>query len=124
MAVERRNRQEVPRLMHLAEVLGATSLKINPLILCGRAKTAFSRGLNLDLDEFMALHDLTETVRQEMDGLDAFLDLPPAFLSLEEIRRRGVSHCRILNILGILAGGDISLCGIGQTESGLCMGNM
>jgi len=82
MTVGRLNRREVPRLMHLVEDLGATSLKINPLIPCGRAKAAFSKGLNLDLDELMELHELTETIRHGMDGLEAYLDLPPAFLAM------------------------------------------
>ncbi len=124
MAVGRLNREGVPDLIHLARSWGAGSVKINPLLPCGRGTEAFAKGLNLDLAELMDLQALVRAVRSDMGGFHVCLDLPPAFLPMDEILKEGIATCRILNILGVLANGDISLCGIGWTRPDLRMGNI
>jgi radical SAM protein with 4Fe4S-binding SPASM domain len=58
------------------------------------------------------------------NNLKIIFDLPAAFRSIEDIKHRGLNNCRVLNILGILANGDFSICGIGQTVAELRMGNL
>jgi SynChlorMet cassette radical SAM/SPASM protein ScmF len=123
MTLQRQNRNEVPDLIQLCHELGANSLKINILQPCGRAVSAFERNVNLNLDELLRFQkDLSEKWPRP-DGLQVCLDLPLAFLHIDEILQSS-GRCWILNILGILANGDYSICGIGQTADELRMGNL
>lgn len=124
MTIQRKNSKEIPDVIQLSEKLGAGSLKINTLQPCGRAMDAFERRDNLELDELIHLHRMVEEEWSRKDNLEIIFDLPVAFRSIEEIKRRGITECRIINILGILANGDFSICGIGQTVDELRMGNL
>jgi len=124
MTLQRRNREEIPGVVRLSEKLGAGSLKINPLIPCGRVKGAFEHKQNLNLEELLKLYRMVHKRWPLNKGLSIIFDLPVAFRSIEEIKHRGIIECRILNILGILGNGDFSICGIGQTVHELRMGNL
>jgi len=124
MTLQRKNRKEIPGLIRLSEKIGAGSLKINPLQPCGRAIDSFKRRDNLELDELLKLYRLVEEEWYRPDSLEIFFALPLAFRSIEEIKRGEINECRILNILGVLANGDFSICGIGQTIDELRMGNI
>lgn len=124
MTLQSRNRQEIPGVIRLSEKLGASSLKINPLIPCGRGKEVFSNNHNLELEELLHLYHMVEKQWSLKKDLSIIFDLPVAFRSIEEIKHRGIVECRILNILGILSNGDFSICGIGQTVHELRMGNL
>ena len=124
MTLQRDNRAEIPAIIRLSEKLYANSLKINTLLPCGRGKTAFEQKQNLKLEELIDLYRMIEEEWHSANSLDIIFDLPPAFRSIEDLKRRGINECRILNILGILANGDFSICGIGQTTEELRMGNI
>lgn len=124
MTLYRRNREEIPALISLCRELGASSLKINPMLPCGRGQDRFRENENLDPPELIRLYRRVEKEWSFPKGLEIIFDLPAAFRSIEDIKARGIVECRILNILGILANGDLSLCGIGQTSSELRMGNI
>jgi SynChlorMet cassette radical SAM/SPASM protein ScmF len=124
MTLQKQNRDHIPALLELADRFQAGSLKINPLIPCGRSAAIFDRGDNLSVAELRRLYAQTRRRAEAYSGLRVFFDLPPALLSVEDITGSGLSVCRILNILGILANGDISICGIGQNHSELRMGNI
>jgi radical SAM protein with 4Fe4S-binding SPASM domain len=99
-------------------------LKINHLVPCGRGKRVFRNRENLSPDELILLYQAVERERSSHGNLDVIFDLPVALRSIEDIKRRGIIECNILNILGILASGDYSICGIGQTIDELRMGNL
>ena len=124
MTVQRKNSNEIPGVIRLSDKLGAGSLKINHLIPTGRGKKAFARGDNLGFEELIRLYRLVEEKYPRPENLEIIFDLPLAFRSIEAIKRGGTAGCRILNILGILANGDFSICGIGQTVPELRMGNI
>ena len=124
MTLYRRNLREIPCLISLCRKLGASSLKINPMLPCGRGQDLFRENENLDPAELIRLYRRVEKEGSFRKGLEIIFDLPAAFRSIEDITTRGIVECRILNILGILANGDISICGIGQTCSELRMGNI
>ncbi len=124
MTLQRKNRKEIPGLIRLSEKLGAGSLKINPLQPCGRGMNAFKRKDNLELDELLQLYRMVEKEWSRPDSLEIFFDLPLAFRSIEEIKRGEINECRVLNILGVIANGDFSICGIGQTIDELRMDNI
>jgi SynChlorMet cassette radical SAM/SPASM protein ScmF len=124
MTLQRKNSQEIQGVVSLAKELGAGSLKINHLIPCGRGERIFRNRENLSPDELILLYQTVERERSSYGNLDVIFDLPVALRSIEDIKRRGIIECRILNILGILANGDFSICGIGQTIDELRMGNL
>ena len=124
MTLQRKNSKEIPGVIRLSEELGVGSLKINHLIPTGRGKKAFARGENLGLEELIRLYRLVEEKYLRPENLEIIFDLPLTFRSIEAIKRGGTGNCRILNILGILANGDFSICGIGQTVPELRMGNI
>ncbi len=124
MTLQRANSKEIPGVVSLAEGLGANSLKINHLLPCGRGKEAFRKKQNLDPSELIDLYRMVEADLSQDNDLDIIFDLPVALRSIEDIKRRGINECRIMNILGILANGDVSICGIGQAFDQLRMGNI
>jgi len=124
MTLQQRNRWEIPGMIALCEKLNAGSLKINPTIPCGRGQGVFDRKENLELEDLMGLYRQVEKDKQRVAGLEIIFDLPLAFRSIGEITERGVCECEIRNILGILANGDYSICGIGQIVPELRMGNI
>ena len=124
MTLQRKNSQEIQGVVSLAKELGAGSLKINHLIPCGRGERIFRNRENLSPDELILLYQTVERERSSYGNLDVIFDLPVALRSIEDIKMRGITECRILNILGILANGDFSICGIGQTIDELRMGNL
>lgn len=124
MTLQRKNRNEIPGMVQLSEKLGACSLKINHLLPCGRGKDVFDQKENLELEELTQLYRLVQEKWLRPGTMEVDFDLPVALRSIEDIKRRGLNECRILNILGILANGDFSICGIGQTVEELRMGNL
>ena len=124
MTLQRTNRAELPGMISLCKELGAGSLKINPLMPCGRGKEVFKRKQNLAFGELIQLYRMTEEEWSSERDLEIIFDLPVALRSIRDIKRRGIVECRIMNILGILANGDFSICGIGQTSDALRMGNI
>lgn len=124
MTLQRKNRGEIPGLIRLSQEVGASSLKINHLLPSGRGKGAFGRKENLEPEELLNLYGMVEGVWARPENLEVLFDLPVAFRSIDHIKRSWFDECRILNILGILANGDFSICGIGQTIEELRMGNL
>ncbi|HJX33973.1 MAG TPA: SPASM domain-containing protein, partial [Desulfatiglandales bacterium] len=124
MTLHRNNCMEIPGLISLCKDLGASSLKINPLMPCGRGEEVFKDKQNLDTRELIELYQKVDREWSINRDIDIIFDLPVALRSITDIKRRGIIECRILNILGILANGDFSICGIGQTMDDLRMGNL
>lgn len=122
MTLQRINYGELEPLIELCNQVGVQSLKINHMIPFGRAK-------NIGNNQNVTIGELIEAYRKVTaslsgQGIEIVFDLPLAFRSVTEIQRTGCSECRILNILGILANGDFSICGIGQAIDALRMGNI
>jgi SynChlorMet cassette radical SAM/SPASM protein ScmF len=124
MTLHRKNCTEIPGLILLCEELGAGSLKINPLIPCGRGRDLFENKQNLYPSELMELYQMVEKGYSSDNEINIIFDLPVALRSIKDIEKRGIIECKILGILGILANGDFSMCGIGQTTDDLRMGNI
>jgi SynChlorMet cassette radical SAM/SPASM protein ScmF len=124
MTLQHKNRAEIPAVMELCKKYKISSLKINHLLPAGRAKNNFERGENLELEELQTLYGRVAERRGAFRDLDIFFDLPVAFRTIDDITRSGACECAVLNILGILSNGDISICGIGQAYQELRMGNI
>ncbi len=124
MTLQKQNCNQIPALLELAYRFKVGSVKINPLVPCGRGEAIFAKGDNLTVDELVCQYADTRLKAAAYPDLRVFFDLPPAFRSVEDLTGGGLHECRILNILGILANGDISICGIGQGHPTLRMGNI
>jgi len=124
MTLQKQNCSQIPAILALADRWKAGSVKINPLIPCGRGAAVFEMGNNLALDQLLQLYADTQLEAAAFPDLDVFFDLPPALLGVADLTGSGLHQCRILNILGILANGNISICGIGQGHPSLRMGHV
>ncbi|HRR42361.1 MAG TPA: radical SAM protein [Syntrophales bacterium] len=125
MTLFRDNLGEIDKMAALAAKVGASSLKINPIMPTGRGVNIFSDGKNIPTDELIRIERrVEEELAPKYEPLDIYFDLPVALRSLKRILEKPLSECHVLNIIGILADGTISLCGIGETETELNMGNI
>ena len=125
MTLFRDNIAEIDKMAALAAKSGAESLKINPVMPTGRGVNIFSEGRNIPTDELIRIERrVEEELAPKYEPLDIYFDLPVALRSLKRILEKPLSECHVLNIIGILADGTISLCGIGETETELNMANI
>lgn len=124
MTLRRKNRDEIPDMLTLCNRLGVSSIKINHLLPFGRGTAAFRRGENLDLDELIERYRWVKDHQDRYAAQEIIFDLPVAFRTLDEITQNGICECQIHNMLGILATGEYSICGIGQTVPELRIGNI
>ncbi len=123
MTLTRTNICEIEPIIRLAGDLGVSSIKINPVVPCGRAQSIFDRDQNLSPEELMALdRKLSENPGET--GIQVELDLPVGLKSLKNLTSASQGVCMIRNILGVLSDGSLALCGIGQVEPDLVLGTL
>lgn len=114
------NRHDLDGTVQLARELGASSIKINFISDMGRAHGM--TGERLSVKEFIDIYN-TFGDRSGEDFRILF-DIPPAFQSVSTLAEKGSGKtCGIRNIIGVLSNGDISICGIGNVEQELLLGN-
>ena len=123
MTLTRANICEIGPIIRLAGELGVSSLKINPVVPCGRAQSIFDRNQNLSPEELMAL-DRKLAENPGKTGVQVELDLPVGLKSLKTLNSGSPGMCMIRNILGVLSDGSLALCGIGQVEPDLVLGTL
>jgi radical SAM protein with 4Fe4S-binding SPASM domain len=126
MAVHRKNRHQIADVVRLAAEHGAASVKFNPVMRNGRGIGMHERGEALDFSEILALSDYINNELRPQAKIEVIHTLPPALTSLTELRRTygQCGDCGVAGILGILGGGEIALCGIGQTIPELVYGRL
>lgn len=100
------------------ETIGADSLKIDPAISMGRAKQELQNIL-LDVEDIPVFIRKLKRVSQKYPR-KIYTSLPPAFTGLYV----KTIICDYKNLLGIMADGSISLCGIGYTNKEVIFGNI
>ena len=124
MTLYKYNVSEIERLADLSSRMGINSLKINPVMPTGRGKIFFENEENIQTDELIKIDRWIEEELMSKYSIDIYFDIPIGLKSLKSIKTRQLYECNILSIIGILSDGTISLCGIGQTETELTMGNI
>lgn len=117
------NRQEIDELTQMAQDLGCDSVKFNFIQQIGRgvafqSQNGFELSEIIEIDRYIS-EDLTprRTVR-------LMPDIPHAFHSIRRMLSGNMGRCTVLNILGIIADGTLSLCGIGTSVPELVYGHM
>ncbi len=117
------NFHQLEDIAKLADKLGCSSVKLNHIQRSGRGET-LAENEGLKVKELLEINSFIEKKLSQSLGIPIMLDLPLAFRPPRYFLDQNLGLCRVLNILGILANGEISLCGIGVTEKGLIFGHI
>jgi SynChlorMet cassette radical SAM/SPASM protein ScmF len=126
MSILRRNKDQMERLVRLAESVGAESVKFNITMPIARGKKLHDSGDTLTIEELVELGYWVENSLSELTDLRLAYDHPVAFRPLGKMfgdTGDGCSMCGILGILGVLANGSYALCGIGMSVPELIFGH-
>lgn len=119
----RRNVGQVDRLVALAEDLGCGSVKFNLVQDMGRGGR-FNEAQGLGIEEVLALNRRVESEVVPRTRLRICFDVPFAFRPIPRLLRGDSSRCGVLTILGLLATGELSLCGVGFAVPDLVYGHV
>jgi len=126
MTVMRCNVAQLEKVVRLAEVLGAGSVKFNIVQPTSRGLKMHRSGETLSVEELVELGERVENELSAGTRLHLFFSHPIAFRPLGRMFGRdstGCGVCGIHRILGVLADGSYSLCGIGTTVPELVFGH-
>ncbi len=126
MSIMRHNKHQIKDIIHLAEELGAGSVKFNIVQPTARGEKMHEIGEALSVEELIELGKWIEQSVSKSSKLRILYSHPVAFRPLSRIFRNNKtvrSGCDILGIIGVLADGSYSICGIGATVPELIFGN-
>ncbi len=115
------NLKEVTALTRIARDFDCT-MRLSLLHPNGRGEHLEERALLTE--EIMQLREYCHVLRKRA-GLNIFVNLPPLLQYLDEIiPGRGVACGWAENFCGVLANGDVSICGVASDEPALVAGNV
>jgi SynChlorMet cassette radical SAM/SPASM protein ScmF len=117
------NKAEMEDVIRIAVDSGCGSVKFNHVQHSGRGESFFSDN-GLTVKELLSLFKEIETKLKFKYPLTIHFDIPQAFFPIKKLLHEGMSRCAVKNILGILSGGEMALCGIGATVPELVFGRM
>lgn len=126
MTLARCNKGMIQDMVHFAESIGAGSIKFNILQPTARGEQMHHAGETLTIEELVDLGRWVEYTLSESTDLPLIFDHPPIFRPLGKVfGKAGSGHdfCGILEIIGVLADGSYSLCGIGNAVPELVFGH-
>jgi SynChlorMet cassette radical SAM/SPASM protein ScmF len=120
--LNRGNITEIEQIMDLAEELGCGSVKFNVLQKIGRGEK-LSMEAGLAVSEVIRWHEYVNNQIPTNGIVKLYFDIPMAFFPIRKLLS-DLSFCNMSHVLGMLAGGELSLCGIGVSEKDLVYGNI
>jgi SynChlorMet cassette radical SAM/SPASM protein ScmF len=123
MSVSRKNIDQVEPVLRVAAAAGCKLVKLNPVNTLGRAHKLERTRILLDMKELLALYEQRRAL-EARHGVFLFLEGPPAFASTSELLFGHAAICPFTNILGVLADGSISFCGVGNSFPELVLGRV
>jgi SynChlorMet cassette radical SAM/SPASM protein ScmF len=118
------NRHELEPLVALMRDWGVEQVKVNIVSSMGRGERFQKKGWLMDVESLLYLKQTEEKVLQQRYGVKVIVDVPCAFDSTIELVTQGVGICPFLNLLSILANGDITFCGLGYARPEWILGNV
>jgi SynChlorMet cassette radical SAM/SPASM protein ScmF len=126
MAVHHGNRHQMEELVKLAASHKAATVKFNPVTRTGRGIQMHEKGEALNFEEYLELARYVDGELRPKSPVPVIMSMPPALVPFSELwRTKGKAcDCGVAGILGILGGGEIALCGIGQTIPELVYGHL
>jgi SynChlorMet cassette radical SAM/SPASM protein ScmF len=116
------NVSELEEVVKMAEGLGCESVKFNLIQKIGRGK-GYGEQFGFTLKKTLALYRFVEDTVIPSTSMRIEYDVPFAFYPIKRFLKRSIGKCNVLNILGMLSSGELSLCGIGTTVSELIYGH-
>ena len=123
--VMRGNAGQVDAIVHMAEELGAASVKFNVVQPTARGEKLHKDQETLNIAELITLGRHVEQELASKTRLKIFFHYPQAFRALHSIAGGdGCGVCGILSILGVIASGHYALCGIGEQVPDLVFGEV
>jgi len=120
--LHKKNVDELQDIVNLAHDLGCGSIKFNHVQHIGRGDH-FAAEYGFSVRELIDLFHHVEKDIQPEKQIKIHFDIPMAFYPIKKFFSPG-GRCHILNILGILSNGDMSICGIGVAIPELVFGNL
>jgi SynChlorMet cassette radical SAM/SPASM protein ScmF len=126
MTLTRRNYHQMEDVLELAESLKCGSVKFNVMQPTARGRGLYDNGEALTIEELVDLGKWVEEELTPRPGPRVFFDHPMAFRPLGKLFRSdggGCACCHILQLIGVLADGSYSVCGIGKHIPELVYGN-
>ena len=81
-------------------------------------------GKTVPVDELIRLSSWVENDLKEKYDIQTYFTIPSAFKKIDSFFNGNNAQCHILNIIGIIASGHISICGIGKEVPELVIGNI
>lgn len=124
MSLLKENIDDIEDLITFAKKMKVNNIKLNMIIPTGRGKYLYKKNAVPSIEELIELNRMLERKHISERSIPVHLSIPPAFKSIRSLVMDGCANCNILNILGILSNGDVSICGIGRTEKALVLGNV
>jgi SynChlorMet cassette radical SAM/SPASM protein ScmF len=121
--LHRDNLSQITQIVKLAESLGCGSVKFNILQQIGRGER-FAYEAGLGVPEVIQLFHYVENEVTPHHKVQVHFDIPIAFYPIRKLMDDNLSHCSITHVLGMLAGGELSLCGIGVNVTELIYGKI
>lgn len=123
MAISRRNLADVENVLATAASLGVRRVKFNPVNSLGTARRLQRSNVLLEVEEIMDLYARRREL-EERHGVFLFLEGPPSFATVHEAVTGHNAVCPFTRIIGILADGSVSYCGVGNSCPELVFGNV
>ena len=121
--LHRNNLPEIKKIISLAQMLGCSSIKFNHLQKIGRGEQiAHKEGLSVK--ELLEIARWLEEEIQPKYKIPILMDIPLAFMPTNRFLDNRWDVCDLKHILGMLAGGELSLCGIGVSIKELIYGHI
>lgn len=117
------NLAQAAEVIELAEILGCGSVKFNHIQQIGRGEQ-FAGKEGLDVKELIKLYEWIEKEMIQKTRIRIRFDIPLAFYPIRRLVNDPLSRCTIMNILGVLSDGALSMCGIGSTVPELIYGHI
>ncbi len=119
----RGNVSEMTELIEMAENLGCGSVKFNHVQKIGRGER-FAKKQGLGIEEIIRLYRYLESDIIPRKKIQVFFDIPYAFSPIRKLLSSSIGRCAHFNVIGLLSGGELALCGIGTTVPELIYGHI
>ena len=123
-SVMQSNQHQVDDVVHLAEELGAASVKFNVVQPTARGEKLRQIEATLSVVDYIRLARRVDREIAPRTRLTVDFDIPVAFRPLSRLAARDPGRCGIHGILGVLASGHYALCGIGGQVPELVFGEI
>jgi SynChlorMet cassette radical SAM/SPASM protein ScmF len=126
MSLVKRNKDQIERLVYIAERIGAGSVKFNLVApLMNRGEQMAEQNETLNIKDFIEIGKMIDNEIRPKSNLQLYYSDPPAFKSLSEIfDKNDCGSCGIFGIIGVLGSGKYALCGIGETTPEMIFGDV